>query len=241
MSGSAGSALRRAQDDSFEHGVRLGSLELQQAVDSPSVSVGAPGGALAALVKGVAMIAPLGGVLAPLGGSGADVFSGTGALDPATERAIVLLCFWLAAVGQAWALVDWWRLGRPRDGNGVAAAALAVAAAGVAAWWHLTRADPASVGMLLAPILLTGVLGAVGLVARLVGSRRDTVQDIRRAALGERLRTLPADEQRAMLSERAEILAALRSRGLIDDAQAQRAAAARLGDWWLVDRERDRR
>lgn len=239
MSTRSSSAVRRAREDDFDDGVRLGSLELQQALDAPSLRTGMSASAIARLVKGIALVAPLGGLLAPIGGSGADVFSGTGSLSPDVERSIVMICFVIAPVGQVWALVDWWRLGRSRDGNGVAAAALALVAAVGAMWWHVSRAELTVPPMLMVLITLTGVLGAVALVARLAGSRSTTAQEVKYAALGERMRSLPDEEQHAMLAERREILEMLRSRNFIDDTLATRAAAARLGDWWLLDAERE--
>ncbi|MGC5077321.1 hypothetical protein [Agrococcus sp. DT81.2] len=232
----ASAAVRQAREDDFSDGLRLGSLEMAQAVEAPGVRIGGAGTALLTLATGLALVAPLGGVLAPLGGSGADVFSGTGRLAPDQERLIVLACFWIAAAGQAWSLFSWWRLGRARSGWAVAAAALAVAAAAVAALWHLARTpDPTA---FLLPILLTGALGLMALVARLTMSRRETAADVRRRQVAEQLRTLPSEQQHALLAERREILAALLDRGLIDDELAQRAAAAPLGEWWQVDRER---
>lgn len=227
-------ALRAAREDDFADGLRLGSLEMQQAVDAPGVRVGGAGTALLTIAAGVALFAPLGGLLAPIGGSGADVFSGTGGLAPDQERLIVLACFWLAAVGQAWSLLSWWRLERPRSRAAVAASALAVAASSAAALWHLDRTpEPAA---LLLPIVVTGMLGLVGLIARLALSRRETAADVHRRRIAEDLRALPAEQQHELLAERGEILAALQQRGLIDDERAQRAAAAPLGDWWRLDR-----
>lgn len=235
MSERTSSAVRQAREDDFSDGLRLGSLEMQQAVDAPGVRVGGAGATLLTLATGIALVAPLGGLLAPLGGSGADVFSGTGRLAPDQEQLIVLACFWLAAVGQVWSLLSWSRLERPRSGTAVAASALAVAASVAAALWHLDRTpDPA---VLLLPIVLTGVLGLVGLIARLALSRRETAADVHRRRIAEDLRALPAERQHALLAERGEILAALQQRGLIDDERAQRAASAPLGDWWRLDRE----
>lgn len=54
-----------------------------------------------------------------------------------------------------------------------------------------------------------------------------------------RLRSLPGEEQQALLAERREILDALYGRNLIDEGLAQGAAAAKLGDWWLLGNERE--
>ncbi|WP_347754540.1 hypothetical protein [Agrococcus sp. ProA11] len=235
MSERTSAAVRQAREDDFSDGLRLGSLEMQQAVDAPGVRMGGAGATLLTLVTGIALIAPLGGLLAPLGGSGADVFSGTGRLAPDQERLIVLACFWLAAVGQVWSLISWWRLDRPRSGSAVAAAALAAAASTAAALWHLAR-TPEPTALLL-PIVLTGLLGLVGLVARLALSRAETTADVRRRLVAEQLRALPSEQQHALLAERREILAALQQRGLVDDDLAQRAAAAPIGEWWRIDRD----
>lgn len=232
----ASAAVRQAREDDFSDGLRLGSLEIAQAVDAPGVRIGGAGTTLLTLAIGIALVAPLGGVLAPLGASGADVFSGTGRLAPDQERIIVLTCFWVAAIGQLWSLLAWWRMDRPRSGWAVAAAALAVVASVGAALFHIARTpDPVP---FLVPIALTGALGLVALVARLVMSRRETAADVRRAEVAEQLRALPGEQQHALLAERREILAALLDRGLIDDELAQRAAAAPLGEWWRIDRER---
>lgn len=216
--------------------MRLGSLEFQQALDTPSLRTEMSVATFVRLAKAIALVAPLGGFFAPIGGSGADVFSGTGMMSPDLARSVTVICFWVAAVGQVWALVDWWRLGRPRDGYGLAAAALAVAAAAGALWFHSLRSEPATLPMLAVPIIITGLLGAVALVARLVSSRNSTVREARLTALGERMRSLPGSEQQALLAERMEILDALDRRDLVDAGLAKRAAAARLGDWWLLDR-----
>lgn len=231
----ASAAVRQAREDDFSDGLRLGSLEMQQAVDAPGLRIASTGAALLTLVTGIALVAPLGGALAPLGGSGADVFSGTGRLAPDQERLIVLSCFWVAAAGQLWSLLGWWRLDRPRSGAAVAASALAVVTAAFAAFWHAERApEPAP---FLLPIALTGLLGLVGLVARLAMSRSESATDVRRRQIAEQLRAMPSEQQHAMLAERREILAALRERGLVDDALVERAEAAALGDWWRLDIE----
>lgn len=235
MSGSSSGAVRRAQEDDFEGGVRLGSLEMDQALAVPSLRARMSVDAVLRLVRGIALVAPLGGLLAPLGGSGADVFSGTGSLSPDVERLTVMVCFSVAPVGQVWSLVRWWRLGRPRDGNGVAAAVLAVVAAAGAMWWHLSWTETVPSPALVLLIAATGLLGTVALLARLLGSGRTSSRDAHYAALGRRLRALPTREQQAMLAERQVILEALRSRGLVDDGLVARATAARLGDWWLLD------
>ena len=235
------SAVRTAREDRFEDGVRLATLEWLQALETPSLRSGMALSTIVLLVKGITLVAPLGGVLAPIGGSGADVFSGTGLMSPDLARSVAAICFWIAAVGQAWALIDWWRSGRPRDGYGIAAASLAVAAAAVAMWWYTARSGPADLAMLAVPIIATGVLGGVGLVARLVASRSHTVRETRLIAVGARMRALPSEEQQALLAERREILDALRGRDLVDDALVERAATARLGDWWLLDGEKSPR
>ena len=232
----ASAAVRQAREDDFSDGLRLSSLEMQQAADAPGVRFGGTGTALLTLAMGVALVAPLGGVLAPLGASGADVFSGTGRLAPDQERIIVLTCVWVAAIGQLWSLLAWWRMDRPPSGWAVAAAALAVVASVGAALYNMARTpDPFP---LLVPIALTGLLGLAVLVARLAMSRRETAADVRRGEVAEQLRALPSEQQHALLAERREILAALLDRGLTDDELAQRAAAAPLGEWWRIDRER---
>ncbi|GGF04314.1 hypothetical protein [Mycetocola zhadangensis] len=213
----------------------LGSLEFQQALDTPSLRTGMSVDTFARLAKGIALVAPLGGFFAPIGGSGADVFSGTGMMSPDLARSVTVICFWVAAVGQVWALVDWWRLGRPKDGYGIAAAFLAMTAVAGAIWFHSSRADPATLPMLAVPIILTGLLGAVSLVARLIGSQKFTVRQARLTVLGERMRSLPGHEQQALHAERREILDALDKRDLVHAGLAERAAAAPLGDWWLLD------
>ncbi|WP_413316908.1 hypothetical protein AA0Z99_09825 [Agrococcus sp. 1P02AA] len=233
-------ALRRAREDDLPAGSELAALEVQQAVDTPGVSVSTPGSALLRLLVGIALVAPLGGLLAPLGGSGADVFSGTGALAPETERWIVLLCFWAAALGHLWAIAAWWRRGRPKDGNGLAATALGVAASAAAAWWHLDRTPAPELPAVLLPIVLSGALALFGLIARISASGPSTAKEQERSALGDRLRALPEDEQRRLLAEREQMLAVLVDRGLIDEQQAIEAAAARLGDWWRLDHERSK-
>ncbi|QEW03018.1 hypothetical protein [Microbacterium lushaniae] len=229
------SAVRHAREDQFEDGVRLATLEWQQALETPSLRSGMALSTIALPVKAIALVAPLGGVLAPFGGSGADVFSGTDLMSPDLARSVAVICFWIAAVGQAWALIDWWRFGRPKDGYGIAAASLSVAAAVVAMWWHTSRSGPADLPMLAVPIVTTGVLGAVGLVARLIGSRNHTMRQTRLIALGTRMRSLPGEEQQALLAERREILDVLHGRGLVDRGLVERASAVRLGDWWLLD------
>jgi hypothetical protein len=230
------SAVRHAREDPFEGGVRWGTLEWQQALESTSLRTEMAVSTVARLLKGIALVAPLGGMLAPFGGSGADVFSGTDLMDPDLARSVAAICFWAAAVGQVWALIDWWRLGRPRDGYGIAASSLALAAAVVAMWWHASRPGPASLPILAVPIVVAGVLGAVGLVARWVGSRRHTMREARLTALGTRMRSLPAEEQQVLLAGRREILDVLRGRDLVASGLVERAGAARLGDWWLLEK-----
>ncbi|WP_460793745.1 hypothetical protein [Nocardioides pacificus] len=227
-------AVRQAREDEFEDGVRLGSLEWQLAYDTPSLRTAMRALTLAVLAKGIALVAPLGGLLAPIGSSGADVFSGTDTMSPDLARTVTVICFWIAAIGQAWALADWWRLGRPRDGYGIAAAFLAVTAAPLTMWVYLSLPEPATLPMPV-PVAATGLLGAVALVAHLVGSQDGTLRGARHRALGERIRSLPEAEQQALLDERREVLDTLSERRLVDRGLAQRAAAARLGDWWLLD------
>lgn len=231
------SAIQQARDDEFESGVRLGSLEFQQALETPSLRTGMTVAAIVRLARGTALVAPLGGFLAPFPGSGADVFSGTGLMSPDLARTVAVICFWVAAVGQAWAITDWWRFQRPRDSYGTAAAFLAVAAAAGALWWYGTPwSQSVLLPMLAVPIIATGVLGGIALIARLIRSRNWTMREARLMELGERLRSLPAEEQQSLLAERRDILEALLERDLIDPGLAQRAAAARLGDWWLLDK-----
>lgn len=232
------SAIQQARDDEFESGVRLGSLEWQQALDTPTLRTEMSVATIARLVRGTALVAPLGGLIAPFGGSGADVFSGTDLMSPDLARTVVVICFWVAALGQAWALADWWRLERPRDGYGTAAALLAVAAAAGTLWLHRSWPQPVLLPMVALPIIATGVLGGIALIARLIGSRNRTMREAQLTELGVRLRSLPAEEQQSLLAERRDILEALRGRDIIDPDLAQRAAAARLGDWWLLDKER---
>ncbi|MEX5235977.1 hypothetical protein [Kocuria arenosa] len=232
------SAIQKARDDEFESGVRLGSLEWLQALDTPTLRTKMSVAAIATLARGTALVAPLGGFLAPFGGSGADVFSGTDLMSPDHARTVAVICFWIATVGHAWALVDWWRFGRPRDGNGIAAAFLAVAAAAGTLWFYGSSwSQTALLPILEVPIIATGVLGGIALIARLVGSRNCTMRESRLMEMGERLRSLPAGEQQSLLAERRDILEALRGRDLIDADLAKRAAAARLGDWWLLEKE----
>ena len=233
------SAIQQARDNEFESGVRLGSLEFQQALDTPSLRTGMTVATIARLARGTALVAPLGGFLAPIGGSGADVFSGTDLMSPDLARTVAVICFWVATVGHAWALVDWSRFGRPRDGNGIAAAFLAAAAAAGTLWFYGSSWSQSVLLPLLAlPIIATGVLGGIALIARLVGSRKHTTREAQLMELGVRLRSLPAEEQQSLLAERRDILEALRGRDLIDPDRARRAADARLGDWWLLDKER---
>jgi hypothetical protein len=231
----ASEAVRQAREEDFSAGVDLGSLELQQAVDTPSLRGGAARDGLVALALGIALVAPLGGVLAPFGGADVDAFAGTGNLDPATARTLVLLCFWIAVAGQVVGLVAWWRGGRLRSGLGTAAAALAVVCAALAAWWHVDRAEPAQLPMLLVPIVLTGLLGLVALITRLTRSTGGDARLARRARMAERMQALPEPEQRALRDEREQILEALRGRGLIDDDLAVRASAAPMGEWYRLD------
>ncbi|WP_157674303.1 hypothetical protein [Agrococcus carbonis] len=228
-------AVRQAREEDFPAGVDLGSLELQQAVETPSLRGGAARDAVVALILGIALVAPLGGVLAPFGGADVDAFAGTGNLDPAMARTLVVLCFWVAALGQLVGLVAWWRGGRMRSGLGTAAAALAVVCAALAAWWHVDRAEPAQLPALLAPIVLTGLVGLVALVARLTRSTGGDARLARRARIAERMQALPEAEQQALRDERQQILEALRERGLIDDGLAVRASAAPMGEWYLLD------
>lgn len=125
------------------------------------------------------------------------------------------------------------------EGHTGETAFLSVAGVAGSLGWHSWRSEPATLPTLAVPIVAAGMLGAVALIARLVGSQDRTMREARLAALGERLRSLPGAEQQALLAERLEVLEVLRGRGVVDGGLAQRAAAARLGDWWLLDKERE--
>lgn len=235
MSDRTSATLRTAEEDDFDEGVRLASLEHSLALESPSLRGAGSAAALGTLAAGIALFAPFAGALAPLGGSARDLFAGTAPMGPELERAVVLVSFWLGAAGLAWALADWIRSGRPRSAGALGIAVLSLLAAAGAAAWHVWRAEPASLPSLLVPIVLTGALALVSIVARLVASSRVSAREARLAAMGERMRSLPHDEQATLLTQRERIIATLERRGIIDPALGQRARAARLGDWWLVD------
>ncbi|MGM1028803.1 MAG: hypothetical protein ACQEWM_02885 [Actinomycetota bacterium] len=237
--GDAGSdAVREARRADFANGVRLASLEGLVARRVPTLRSRANTAAWLGLAKGAAMIAPFAGLLAPVGGTDfgwsteSEGFRGQGLLT------VSLICFAIGAIGQLWILIDWWRAERQRETAGRVAAAIAVVAAGLALWWFSSLMLPSDFQAVALPIALTGLIGAVSLVAQLVASSSTTRWEGRQLALAQRMRELPSDEQAALREERRAVLEVLQERQLLDASESARADAAPLGEWWRIDRER---
>lgn len=228
-------AVRDARESEFPRGLQFSSLEYSQALETPSLRARMNAAVWVRLVKGIAIGAPFAGLLAPLGGADTGAFVSVDAFEPDTARAIAAWCFWIGAIGQVWVFIGWLRQGRPTDSGWRAWSAVAVVSAGIAAWWHVSLAPPDALAPVLVPIVVTGVLAAVVLIALLVASKAETRRAAMLRALGERLRALPTDEQAQLRAERTQIIEALRSRELIDAELAQRAEATALGEWWTLD------
>lgn len=233
-------AVRIATERDFSTGVDWTVLEFWQARQSPSMRGSANRGSGLGVLKAVLMIAPFAGLLAPIGNTdfGSSVETQGLAGDPLLIAA--LLCFVGGAAGQVWVLLHWWRTGRHRDSMWVASSAVALGASAIGLWWFTTFLNPVAYATLAPVLVVTALLGGVGLVAQLVGSRgsEGALQQSKDEARAARLRALPAEEQHAILAERHEIVAVLRERGLVDEPTAQRALALPLGDWYVLDQER---
>lgn len=229
-------AVRHAQEGDFSKGVDYGILEWRQLRLTPSLRGGARGKLALGALKAIAMVAPPAALLLPLGGDDfGSMMSGDGFVGDQLQT-MVLVTFWIGAIGQAWVLVDWWRRGRERSGAAVAMGVLAVLSAVLAVPWFSGMLPPTSFASLMAPIVVTGLLGLVVVIAQLAASR-PTVRDRKEIALAKRVQALPSDEQQALRDERESILQVLQERQLVDAVGAERARATPLGEWWTLDRD----
>lgn len=227
-------AVRYARETAFDQGVDYQIIEWRQLRLTPSLRGWARWGMLFGALKALAMIAPPAALLLPLGGSDfGNMMSGEGFAGDDLQ-AMVLVVFWIGAVGQGWVLLDWWRRGRERDGTAITTGVLAVLASALAVPWFSSMLRPHSFASLLVPIVATGLLGLAVLIAHLAASR-PTVPNRKRIALAKRAQALPSDEQRALRDEREIILQSLQERQLIDASDAERARATPLGQWWTLE------
>ncbi|WP_114905782.1 hypothetical protein [Ornithinimicrobium murale] len=146
-------------------------------------------------LKAVALVAPFGMMLLPIGNPG---ISGTGGgmrsvmesdgFSGDTLVTMALLCAMAGVIGQVWTLFDWWRLGRRRDGLWLA--------------WSWTALGSAVVTLVIFPFFITGSWGmqvltgpilavatsaAVSLVLLYAASVPGTVQELRKAGQAEDL------------------------------------------------------
>lgn len=189
------------------------------------------------LLKAVCMVAPFGGLLLPVGNPGgpnqtimeSDGFAGDGL------RGMAVVVFTLAAIGQAWIIVDWWRVGRRRAGLWLVSSIAAVICSALSWWWFSHLLHPLDFASARVPIVATLVLGAAALVLQLVRSNPGHADDALRRATAERFRALPASEQVALQEERQQVVDALLERELVTPEKGATVLAAPLGDWYLLD------
>lgn len=236
-------AVRMAQEDDLSEGVPWASLENQQAWQSPGLKSERRMRLLLGALKAVALIAPVGGLLLPIGnpgtGTGAggrsimesDGFAGDGL------RTMALWVFWIAAIGQVWTIVDWWRLGRHRSGTWITCSILAVVCSGLSLWWFASLLRPLSYEAVRVPIALTLVIAVVALALQLVWSTPGDAHDVQMQRHAATFRALPASEQQALREERQQIIDALIERGAVTPEKGAEALAVPLGDWYLLGRE----
>lgn len=233
----SGDAVREARRADFSKGLRLSTLEGLVARRAPTLRSRANIAAWLGLVKGVAMVAPFAGLLAPVGGTDFGWSTASQGLRGEGLLSVSLICFAVAAVGQLWILADWLRVERQRERETVIAAAVAVVTSGLALWWFSSLMQPFDFEVVVWPIALTGLIGAVSLVAQLLASSSTTRWKGRQIELAQQLRALPSEQQQALRAERRAVLGVLREREILDATQAALADAVPLGDWWRIDRD----
>lgn len=229
------SPLRFAETAPFEDGVSFAAIERVQASHVASMRSQPVRDGILACVKAVLMIAPLAGLALPLGGIDFGRNFASEGFEGAGLATMAMVCFALGVLGQAWVILDWFRLGRPRSALWMLLSAATLVAAGVALWWFPSLMHPRDAGLLAPFAIVLGVLAAIALVAQVVASTSVEVEHVRLRKQGERMRALSQAEQAALLEERSSMLAALRSRGLLTEAQEREAAGARLGELWMLD------
>lgn len=231
-------AVRAAEHNEFKDGVEFGLLEFIQYRTTPSMRGRNGRRMLLGALKMIAIIAAPLALLLPVGGMQFQLNIDTPGVRGSELAGLATVCFWIAAAGQAWNLIDWWRFGRHADSRSLWSAVVGVASAGLALWWFPGLMTAFAFTGVAVPIVLTGVLAVIACALQLVLRRPGSRADADRAARAVHLRALPEPEQARLRAERGEILSALSARGLIDQALADRAAGAALGDWWQLDRQR---
>lgn len=241
-----GAAVRMATDAPFEKGVSFTDLEAALGRDVPSVRGRIRGEGIERVARLLLSAAPVIAFLAPLGwpdqlGIGRPGLVPWLILGETLER-VVIVCFVLALSAQTWTLLSWWHLGRRRELLGIISSVIALL---VGVLWLAWLSPAPAMGsvqpdVVRPPVVATVVLAAVALGAQLFASRPGTVHSVRAQARGALMRVLPPEQQESLIAERREVLDVLRTRQLIDQATADRAAALTLGDWWTLDTDKPR-
>lgn len=229
-------AVKAAESREFEQGVDFGLLEFIQYRTTPSLGSGSGRRMLLGALKAVALFAPVLGLLLPVGGMQFQLNIDTPGVRGSELAGLATVCFWVAAAGQLWNLIDWWRTGRHLETRAFWSSAVGLVTAGIALWWFPSLMPPFAFTAVAVPIVLTVAIAAVAVVLQLSMRRPGTRIEAERRARAERLRALPDAEHARLRAERGEILEALLARGLVDRDLADRAAGVPLGEWWTLDR-----
>lgn len=144
-------------------------------------------------LKAVALVAPFGMMLLPIGNPG---ISGTGGgmksvmesdgIRGDTLITMALLCAMAGVIGQVWTLFDWWRLGRRRDGLWLASSWTALGSAVVTlVIFPFFITGSWGMQVLTGPILAVAISAGLVLVALYAASVPGTVQELRTAGHAE--------------------------------------------------------
>lgn len=228
-------AVRTAEAREFARGVEFGLLEFIQYRTTPAFRGAVGRKMLTGALKAVALFAPVLGLLLPVGGMQFQLNIDTPGVRGSELANLATVCFWVAAVGQVWNLVDWWRTGRRLDTRAFWSAAVGLVTAGIALWWFPNLMPPFAFTAVAVPLVLTAAVAAIAVVLQLVLRRPGTRAEAERRARAAELQALPDSEQARLHAERREILAALSGRQLVAPDLVARAEALPLGEWWTLD------
>ncbi|MDN5718273.1 MAG: hypothetical protein L0G89_13685 [Janibacter sp.] len=238
----AGEALKEAREGEFAQGVGFGSLEATLFMETPSLRGAHRTDLWLRIIKAVTLIAPFAGLVAPLGnpgvpGSGGGMSSTmeSDGLDGDLLYGAVHWSFVLGAMGQGWTILDWWRLGRHKDGLWTAWSAVALVSSIIVLAWFPSLLSSEEYRTVAPFVVATAVLALVALVAMRMWSRPPSRYVADRLRMEDSVLAVPEEERRALLAERSQVVEVLLERDLITPAAADVAARLELGQWWRLD------
>lgn len=240
----AGEALQEAREGEFAKGVGFGSLEGTLFMETPSLRGAHRTDLWLRILKALMLVAPFAGLVAPLGnpgvpGSGGGLSSTmeSDGLDGGLLYGAAHWSFVLGAMGQGWTILDWWRLGRHKDGLWTASSTVALVSSTIVLAWFPSLLTSEQYRTISPFVIATGLLALVALVVMQLWSRPPSRQVAHHLRMEDAVRSIPADERRGLLAERSQVVEVLLERDLITPATAEVAGSLELGQWWRLDDE----